>query len=181
MAGEEGGFVLSEQGKTMEISGWVEVLDNCLNFQLNTKTLLGKIQGALEQTAVNEEFFLKTADLLQRVEQYMDDLAFSCDCDLVCRHCTIAGLIKAMAIHIRDEYDDPLERILDYMELVREFDRDKLFVLLHLRSYFTTEQVADFLKTVSAHRYRVLLIDGLDCEKISEEKRITIDKDLCEF
>ena len=180
-AGEEGSFVLSDKGKNLEISAWVEVVDNCLNFQLNTKSLLGKIQTALERTAVNDIFFLKTAELLQSVEQYMDELAFTYDCDLVYQRCTAAGLIKAMAVHIRDAYDDPLERLLDYMELVREFDRDKLFVLLHLRSYFSEEQTGLFLKTVAEHGYRVLLVDSQDYEKLPEEKRVTIDKDLCEF
>lgn len=181
LAGEEGSFVLSDKGKELEISLWVEVLDNCLNFQLNTKTLLGKIQAALERTAVNDIFFLKTTELLQNVELYMDELAFTYNCDLVYQRCTPAGLIKAMAVHIRDAYEDPLERLLDYMELVREFDRDKLFVLLHLRSYFAEEQIEMFLKTVSDHGYRVLLVDSQDCEKLPEENRITIDKDLCEF
>ena len=159
----------------------MEVVDNCLNFQLNTKSLLGKIQTALERTAVNDIFFLKTTELLQSVEQYIDELAFTYDCDLRYQRCTPAGLIKAMAVHIQDEYDDPLERLLDYMELIREFDRDKLFVLLHLRSYFTEEQTAMFLKTVADHGYHVLLVDSKDYEKLPEENRITIDKDLCEF
>lgn len=180
-AGEEGSFVLSDKGKNLEISAWIEVMDHCLNFQLNTKSLLGKIQTALERTAVNDLFFLKTTELLQSVEQYMDELAFTYDCDLVYQRCTAAGLIKAMSVHIRDAYDDPLERLLDYMELVREFDQDKLFVLLHLRSYFTEEQTARFLKTVADHGYRVLLVDSQDYEKLPEENRITIDKDLCEF
>lgn len=179
--GEEGSFVLSDKGKNLEISAWIEVMDHCLNFQLNTKSLLGKIQTALERTAVNDLFFLKTIELLQSVEQYMDELAFTYDCDLVYQRCTAAGLIKAMSVHIRDAYDDPLERLLDYMELVREFDQDKLFVLLHLRSYFTEEQTARFLKTVVDHGYRVLLVDSQDYEKLPEENRITIDKDLCEF
>ncbi len=168
-------------GKRSPQAELVEVVDHCLNFQLNTKSLLGKIQTALERTAVNDLFFLKTTELLQSVEQYMDELAFTYDCDLVYQRCTAAGLIKAMSVHIRDAYDDPLERLLDYMELVREFDRDKLFVLLHLRSYFAEEQTGLFLKTVAEHGYRVLLVDSQDYEKLPEENRITIDKDLCEF
>lgn len=180
-AGEEGVFVLSEQGKTLEISHWVEVIDNCLDFQINTKTLVGKMSTALEQTAVDEQFFLKTAELLQSVERYMDELAFSFVCDIVCQKCTISSLIKAMSVHIRDEYDDPLERLIDYMELTREFDKDKLFVFNHLRSYFSDEQMEAFFNTVLAHGYRVLLVDDIDRKRLPQEMRVTIDKDLCEF
>lgn len=180
-AGEEGVFVLSERGKTLEISQWVEVVDNCLDFQINTKTLVGKMCTALERTAVNEQFFLKTAEILQNIEQYMEELAFSFVCDIVCQKCTISSLIKAMSVHIRDEYDDPLERLIDYMELTREFDKDKLFVCNHLRSYFSDEQMESFLNTVCAHGYRVLLVDDIERKRVPQEMRVTIDKDLCEF
>lgn len=179
--GEEGQLVLSESGKSLPIGTWVEVIDNCLQFDLNTKLLLNKIASAMERNAVNENFFLKTSAILQQVEQYVDELAFSFDCDIVCERCTVAGLIKAMGISLRDEYDDPLERLVDYMELIREFDRDKLFVLVNLRSFFTDSNVEKFLITVAAHGYHILLLDSICRKKLSMEKRITIDIDLCEF
>lgn len=86
-----------------------------------------------------------------------------------------------MGIHLRDEYDDPLERLLDYMELVREFDRDKLFVLVGMRSFFSDREMEMFLKTVLSHGFRVLLLDSVDRERIRYERRLTIDRDLCEF
>ena len=67
------------------------------------------------------------------------------------------------------------------MELVREFDRDKLFVLLNLRSFFADEHVEKFLETVSVHGYKVLLLDSVSRKKLAHENRITIDNDLCEF
>lgn len=179
--GEEGQFILSENGKTLSISSMVELLDNCLQFNLNTKPLLNKIAAAMEQTAVSEDFFLKTADILQRLEQYMNELAFAFDCDIVCERCTTAGVIKAMGIALRDEYEDPLERLVDYMELIREFERDKLFVLVNLRSFFDDPDVERFLKTAVDHGYHVLLLDSVERKKLPMERRLTIDIDLCEF
>ncbi len=179
--GEEGQFVLSENGKTLSISSMVELLDNCLQFNLNTKPLLNKIAAAMEQMAAGEDFFLKTADILQRLEQYMNELAFAFDCDIVCERCTTAGVIKAMGIALRDEYEDPLERLVDYMELIREFDRDKLFVLVNLRCFFDDSAVEHFLQTTLEHGYRVLLLDSVERKKLSIERRLTIDIDLCEF
>ena len=82
---------------------------------------------------------------------------------------------------LRDDYADPLERLIDFMGLVREFDRDKLFVLVGLRSFFADDRVELFLKTVLEHGYNVLLLDSIAREKLPCEKRLTIDKDLCEF
>lgn len=181
LEGKEGNFVLSENGKEYAIENRVELIDNCLHFSLNTKTLLGKVSAALEKAAVNESNFLKTAAVLQQVEQYVDELAFEFDCDIVCKHCTVGGVLKAVGISLRDEYDDPLERLIDYMELIREFDKDKVFVFVNLRSFFADEAVERFLKTIAEHSYCVLLLDSVCREKLSHEKRIIIDNDLCEF
>lgn len=181
MDGMAGKFVLSHEGKTLSIATWVELIDNVLHFDLNTRTLLGKVQSAMEQTAVNETFFLKTAELLQQLERYTQELAFQFDCDILCKHCSVSGLLKAVGISLRDDYEDPLERLADYMELIREFDREKLFVLVNLRSFFDDDHVENFLETVSAHGYRLLLLDGIERKKLPQERRITIDNDLCEF
>lgn len=181
MDGMAGKFVLSHEGKTLSIATWVELIDNVLHFDLNTRTLLGKVQSAMEQTAVNETFFLKTAELLQQLERYTQELAFQFDCDILCKHCSVSGLLKAVGISLRDDYEDPLERLTDYMELIREFDREKLFVLVNLRSFFDDDHVGKFLETVSAHGYRLLLLDGIERKKLPQERRITIDNDLCEF
>lgn len=181
MEGTEGKLVLSENGTEYRIGTWVEMIDNCLHFSLNTRSLIGKITSALEQAAVSEAYFLKTSAVLQQMEQYFSELSFAYDCDIVCRQCTVAGLLKAVGIALREEYDDPLEKLIDYMELIREFDRDKLFVIVHLRSFFGDDHVERFLKTVSSHGYRVLLLDSVCRKKLPLEKRITIDKDLCEF
>lgn len=73
-----------------------------------------------------------------------------------------------------------LDLKMGYM-VVREFDRDKLFIFPHLRSYFSDEEMERFLCTVLDHRYRVLLIDSTARKKLQGEWRITIDNDLCEF
>ena len=181
LQGDEGKLVLSDKGKTLVISKWVELVDNCIHFELNRKSLLTKICFTMERTAVSEAFFLKTSELLSALECYMDELTFELPGDIVCEKCSVAGLLKGIGITLRDEYEDPLERLLDFMELVREFDRDKLFVLMGLRSLFSDRQVEVFLKTVLDHGYRVLLLDSVAREKLSLEKRLTIDIDLCEF
>lgn len=179
--GMEGEMVLSEQDKQLAIGNWVEVMDNFLNFDMNKKHLLNKIIGQMEKIAGSDAFFLKTADILQRLEAYTSELAFSFDCDIVCGHCTVGGLLKGMGVTVRDEYEDPLERLIDYMELVREFERDKLFIYVNLRSFFSDAEVEGFLRTALDHGYRILLIDAQSHEKLSLENRITVDNDLCEF
>ena len=179
--GENGRFILSDGEKELSMGAHVEVIDNCINFDINTRPLLNKIIASLERVSMNESYFLETSELLQQVEQYVERLAFSFDCDIACDHCTVGGLLKGVGLCLSDEYDDPLERVIDYMELIREFDRDKLFVFVNMRSFFEDDHIERFLKTVSDHGYNVLLMDRICGPKYYLEDRITIDKDLCEF
>ena len=181
LQGDAGKLILSDKGKTMPVSKWVELVDNCIHFELNRKSLLTKVCAAMERTAVSEAFFLKTSELLCSLESYVNELAFELPGDIICEKCSVAGILKGIGISLRDDYADPLERLIDFMELVREFDRDKLFVLVGLRSFFSDGQVEAFLKTALDHGYRVLLLDCISREKLSCEKRLTIDNDLCEF
>lgn len=179
--GMEGELLLSEQDKQLSIGTWVEVIDNFLNLDMNKKHLLNRIIGEMERLSGTDTFFLKTSELLQRLEVYISELAFSFDCDIICGHCTVGGLLKGMGVTVRDEYEDPLERLIDYMELVREFERDKLFVYVNLRSFFSDAQIERFLYTALDHGYHILLIDAQSHEKLQLENRITVDNDLCEF
>lgn len=179
--GEKGNFVLTDSGKDLALGTWAEIIDNCLRFELNTKLLLNRIAAAMEKAAVSEELFVRTAEILQQLEQYVNEVAFSLDCDIVCERCTPGSVFKAVGLSLRDCYEDPLERLADYMELVRELDRDRLFILVNMRSFFEDDRLELFLETVAAHGYRVLLMDGIDRKKLSSERRITIDNDLCEF
>lgn len=179
--GNEGELLLSEKDQKMEIGHWVEVIDNVLCFELNKKHLLNKITAEMERVSASDTFFMKTADILRRIESYTAELAFTFDCDIVCGHCSVSGLLKEIGVSVRDEYDDPLERLIDYMELVREFERDKLFIFVNLRSFFADEEVERFLTTALDHGYRMMLVDAQAHEKLQSESRITVDNDLCEF
>ena len=181
LQGNTGQLILSQQGVTLPISKWIELVDNCIHFELNRKALLSKVLTAMERTAVSEEFFLKTSELLCTVEGYVDALAFELPGDIVCEKCSVAGILKGVGISLRDDYDDPLERLVDFMELVREFDRDKLFVIQGIRSFFSDDKAEAFLKTVLSQGYRVMLVDCVARKNLPSEKRLTIDNDLCEF
>ena len=134
----------------------------------------------MEQKAVCEAY-LQTAELLGGVERLVMELSESFPCDLVCKKLTIGNVFRGIGVELAEEGADPLEKLLDYMGLVREFDREKLFFLVNLRSWYPDETIELFLQSVLGHGYKVLLIDSRDCQRLPSERRVTIDSDLCEF
>lgn len=179
--GEPGAWILSDNDITLPPFKWVEVIMDCLHFELNQKSLLNKICADMEQTATAEQFFLRTCTLLSQLESLIDELAFEIPGDIICDKCSMSSILKSVSIRLRDDYQDPLERVVDYMELVQSFDRDKLFVLVGMRSLFSDRAMEHFMQTVLDHGYHVLLLDSVARKKIAFEQRLTIDNDLCEF
>jgi len=159
----------------------VEVIGQFAPFEINKKQLLNKIATQLEKTALNEVYYNKARELLQQIEQFMEEIALDYNCDLIYEKIDIGSIIKAVGIRLADDYDHPLERILDYMTLVREFEKDKLFVMVNMRSYFDDEAMKQFAETIEKQHFSVLLLESVEHLHLPNEQRYVIDKDLCEI
>lgn len=179
--GADGASVLSQGDKIIPLSKNAELLTDFVTFNINTKSLQSKILAALEKSAVDGQHYLECMELLNRLEEFVLDLTRDYTADITCGKLNIGAVLKSIGVSVNDDYPDPLERLLDYMELVREFDRDKLFIFVNLRAYFDDEELRPFFDTVMAHEYHILLLDSVAAELLPRERRLTVDCDLCEF
>ena len=179
--GYSGKAVLSRDDAPIGFSGNAELIDSLLSFEIGRKTLLTRLVSRLEASAVSEGNYLRTAQLLGELEQFIQELSFDLPCDVFCAKMSIGSILRAVGIEIPDDYESDLERMLDYMELTRELERDKLFIFVNLRSYYADESVSVFLASIISHEYRVLLVDSAAKTVLPGEARVTVDPDLCEF
>ena len=69
----------------------------------------------------------------------------------------------------------------DYIELIGEFDRPRLFVTVNMRSFVADDEMELFARTVVGHGYHVLGIESREHPLLSAEKRVIVDADLCEI
>lgn len=65
------------------------------------------------------------------------------------------------------------------MELVREYDSEKLFITLNLRSYISDDEMNKFVNDVVARGYKLLMVENSEYPIIEHEKRYIIDADKC--
>lgn len=49
------------------------------------------------------------------------------------------------------------------------------------RSFFSDEVITQFMETVLSHEFKVLMLESSAKDVLKREKRLTIDRDLCEF
>lgn len=181
LQGEAGEGVVSVSNACVDMPHYVEVLDSFVPFEINRKSLLSKMVTALEKEAVRPEHYEQTMCMMRDIEVYLEKIAFDFPCDITFPKISVNALLKGVGLQLRDEYPNLCEKVLDYFELVCEFDRPKLFVLVNFRSYIDDEEFALFAQSVMSHGYQVLMIEGFAKKKIPQENRLIIDGDLCEI
>ena len=179
--GGRGNFLLSISDKPVEFSRYTDVTVQFAPFQINKKSLLNKLYAELEQKALLSENYKSTGELLNELERYLlhlsEDLPFEVDCQKI----SIGPIIKAMSPEIEEADKTPLEKVFTYMEIVRELERDRLFIMINMRSYFSDDEMETFIGSVCLHGFRVLLIESSAQSRLKNTKRYIVDEDLCEF
>lgn len=179
--GAYGKFVLSISERPVELSRYADVTVQFAPFQVNRKSLLTKLYAVLEQKSLLADNYEKSGELLSKIEQYVlylaEDLPFEVDLQKL----TMGTVIKAISPEIDESDKSSLEKIFSYMEIVRELDRDKLFIMVNMRAYYSDEDMERFIESVCLHDFKVLLLESASLPVLKNAKRYTIDSDLCEF
>ena len=81
----------------------------------------------------------------------------------------------------QEDYESLPEKIIDYMELITEYEKEKLFILYNLRSLISDRDTDLFIDTVLRHGYNVFMLESSEHTLLSGERRYIIDNSLCEI
>lgn len=181
VVGGRGKAVLSENGKIVDFTKYCDLTTSFFPFEINRKSLITKILTVLEKNSQTPANFEKTAEFLSFAENYLNDLSLDLPCDLVYNKINVSSILKAVGVEICDDSTDLPEKILNYMELVREFEGEKLFIVVNLRSFVDDEAFSSFLESVIMHKYALIPVDAFSFPAVPFENRLTVDNDLCCF
>lgn len=179
--GNQGFAVVSDKDEPLEISRYVELLQNFTPFSVNQKPLITKILSLIEKKTQEPENFMQAQSMVQRVEAWILDMGQELPCEIECTKLSIGSILKAAGIEIVSDQQYSLEQLVEYMELVRDLEREKLFVLVNIRSYYDDQEVTALLRTLLDHDLHVMLLDSYAGNVLVGENRWTVDEDLCEF
>lgn len=176
---ESDNIILSDNNSIIKASKYIEFITSYIPFDINEKRLINKINSLLEKEALNEIYFNDTMSILTSIEEFVGKLADILPCMIDYSNINISSLIKMSGITIYDDSNSDIERIFNYMILVRDLIGEKLFIFVNMNSFFLPEDIQLFINTVIAHKFYVLLFDGNEYDKLDKTRRIIIDKDLC--
>ncbi len=181
LAGFDGDVILSEKDKELSIQKKMELITDPVDFDINTTSLLNKVAARVNSIAMDETHFEQSQKILANFEKFLYDILLDMDADFYCDKLSMLAIIKASGIKAEVCQNSLLELLYSYMKLVREFDTDKLFVFVNLRSFVTMEELQSFFHTVKSHDFQVLLLENREYPLLEDETKLIIDKDLCEI
>ena len=171
--------VLFDRDKMLSFSTSAELLSSFFPFEVNRKTLLNKITASLEKEALLPENYRMTMEMISSTERYLSSLAEAFDCNLTFGKISPSSTIKASGLEIIEDYTSLPEKLLDYFELVREFEREKVFFTVNLRSYLNVRDVESFFESIVLHDFSVIMFENKEYSKNKWENRLILDEDWC--
>lgn len=174
-------IVLSSDNITLDFSKNVELLTDFIRFDLNQKALLSKIMVSIDKISESENFYNQSHQILSLIENHIMEMTIDFPCELAYEKIDMISIIKAMGISLVEDYFCLEEKILAYMDLVRDFLNKKLFILVNCRGFIPGHRMQSFVDTALKREHEILFVDNASYPKLLQEQRLIIDDDLCEI
>lgn len=173
--------VVSVEDKPTDFDKNVELIKDFISFSINNKRLISKLNSNVEKIAISPEFYEGTMIQMSSLEKHFIDILEELQGDVVCKKMEVAFLVKAMGLQFEEDYPSLGEKVIEYMELVRHYDRDKLFIMVNLRSYISDKECDLFLDTVIRRGFHVIMLENTLHRLLENELIYIVDKELCEI
>ena len=177
--GNDGRTIVSIDNAPIDIEKNVELITQFIPFELNKKSLLNKVISRVEKMAIDPDYYEITMMELANIEKFILRITENMEGNLIYSKLSISNIIKSLGIEFEDYDTNLCEKIIDYMELVREYDHDKLFIFVNLRSYITDYECIRLYDTILRKQFHTIMIDNCEHDIYPMEKRIIVDKDNC--
>lgn len=181
MEGKTEKVVLSCDNVIIDFAKNTELLTDFIQFDLNKRELLSKIVTAIDKISTGDRFYNSSQQLLMQIENQMMDMTMDFPCNLTYDKLNMQSIIKATGISVEDNYTCLAEKLLAYMELARDFLNKKLFILVNIRGLISSQELQRLVDAALLREHEIILVDYMDYPRLKQERRLLIDKDLCEI
>lgn len=181
--GFEGRFVLSDSGKELKIDKNIELIIDYFNIDFNNKKIITKLYKIMQEIAMDEEFYLETIEIKNRILKYLYDIEGKIEFDIFNEEeFDIISIFKATNVKFEIAELGFTEKFVEYIKMLSNLGEIKIFVLVNLKSFVSDEDLKEIYKYINYNKLNVLLIESIEANKFFDVERIhVIDNDLCEI
>lgn len=180
ISGEEGGFVLSDNNKTMKIDKEICLILNPFALDINSRKALTGLYNELGKLGLNEENYLKTCSLKGQIAEYIYDLLNQVDYALKFQDdFNLQSMFKALEVEFEAGEENFLEGLVYFMDVCSKFQKIKILAFVNLKTYLTNDDLQKFYKEAFYRKMLLLLLENSIEQELAEEVVCIVDDDLC--
>ena len=180
ISGEEGGFVLSDNNKTMRIDKEICLILNPFALDINSRKALTGLYTELGKLGLNEENYLKTCSLKGQIAEYIYDLLNQVDYALKFQDdFNLQSMFKALEVEFEAGEGNFLEGLVYFLDVCSKFQKVKILTFVNLKTYLMSEELHEFYKEAFYRKIQLLLLENNIGDELAEEAVSIVDADLC--
>ncbi|WP_300275948.1 type II-A CRISPR-associated protein Csn2 [Peptacetobacter sp.] len=180
---DNGRFVLSDNEKEIKLSKKLDVILDYYTLNINNKKILLKVYNKLREISIEEDMYIKTNKLNSEIIRYIDDiidisdfpLEFSIDINII-------DILKISNVRFVEDYENDLEKICHYIDLVKEVTGKNIFAFINFREFFELDEIRELYKFASYKKIYLIMFENHINDICREYEEVFIlDKDICEI
>ena len=179
--GDSGRFVLSDDKKELDIHDRLAVITDPLNVDPSNKRVSTAINQQIKDLIISSDFYKEANDLVAHMERFADSVEDIYRLNVSHQDYEISNLYKILNIQLQVEYENELEKVMEFMNVLHDVCGTDCFVFVSLFCYFDQEEIATLVREATANKHNLLFIEAVEPGSIPEQTRkVIIDKDLCQ-
>lgn len=180
ISGEECGFVLSDNNKTIKIDKEICLILNPFALDINSRKALTGLYNELGKLGLNEENYLKTCSLKGQIAEYIYDLLNQVDYALKFQDdFNLQSMFKALEVEFEAGEGNFLEGLVYFLDVCSKFQKVKILTFVNLKTYLMSEELHEFYKEAFYRKIQLLLLENNIGDELAEEAVSIVDADLC--
>ena len=180
--GENGTFVLSENGELLNISKEIELITDVFSLNLNERTSVNRLLNSLTGYTQSAEMINKSRELQMVLNEYLSELTQNEELPVsFADEINMQSLLKALGVEFENEYNSICEKLLVYMRIMNRYFQKEVFVLVNLKTFVNEDELKDFYQNAFYEKLNLLLFESTERKSMGNAEEVTvIDEDMCE-
>lgn len=180
--GGDGDYIFSENGREVSVFDKGFFIPDPFVLDFEDKKLTNALYKYIEKSYVQSDHILKLNELNTEIFAFLQSLTY--DYDFILEHCemSLPALLKAVDMHAASHYDGYLEKLICFMNYIRELKKIEFFVFVNLKTVLDDNNLNDLYSHCETEKIPLLLIES-NCsrKKLPCERQKIITEDLCEI
>lgn len=172
-------LIIDDNNKQQNNDDFIEFIPSIFLLNFNSKknlTIINKQIKNQYKTSIKETIEIIYTYLLDLQKNICIDF----DIELISNIDLIEDdILKLINFEIKDKYDSILDKIINYMKIINQLRKIKIFIFLNLSVYLNKEEIKLLLKESKYYDFKIILIENNEeIIDLFDTKRI-LDEDLC--